>query len=70
VTQAHIHFWAESHGGSIVVWLCETAAACSAEWRVAAVTPTCPQAGVVTGTITPAQVLTATGQGLNAGEFD
>ena len=26
--------------------------------------------GTVTGTIVPAQVLTATGQGINAGEFD
>jgi hypothetical protein len=29
-----------------------------------------PRASTVTGTITPAQVLTATGQGIDTGEFD
>jgi hypothetical protein len=69
VSQAHIHFGQNHTVGGIVVWLCETEGT-PAPADVAAATPTCPQAGVVTGTITPAQVLTATGQGLNAGEFD
>jgi hypothetical protein len=69
VTQSHIHFGQNHTVGGIVVWLCETESS-PAPASVAAATPTCPPAGVVTGTITPAQVLTATGQGLNAGEFD
>jgi len=37
---------------------------------VAGVTPMCPQEGTVSGTIGPDQVLTVTGQGIAAGEFD
>ena len=39
---------------------------------VADLTPLCggPRANTVSGTITPAQVLTTTGQGIDAGEFD
>jgi hypothetical protein len=37
---------------------------------VSALTPACPQEGTVTGTITPAQVLEAVGQGIAAGEFE
>jgi hypothetical protein len=69
VTQAHIHFGQNHTVGGIVVWLCETASS-PAPAEVADATPTCPPSGVVTGTITPAQVLTAAGQGLNAGEYD
>jgi hypothetical protein len=73
VTQAHIHFGQRHTVGGIVVWLCQTPAGSAgntpAPAAVAAATPVCPQEGTVEGTITPAQVLTATGQGLNAGEF-
>jgi hypothetical protein len=69
VTQAHIHFGQNHTVGGIVVWLCETAAS-PAPAVVADATPTCPQAGVVTGTITPSQVLAAANQGIDAGEFD
>ncbi len=70
VTQAHIHFGQRHTVGAIVVWLCQTAGT-PAPAAVAAVTPFCPTpGGTVTGTITPAQVLTATGQGINTGEFD
>jgi hypothetical protein len=69
VTQAHIHFGQRHTVGGIVVWLCETATN-PAPAEVADATPTCPAAGTVTGTIKPAQVLTATGQGIDAGEFD
>ena len=70
VTQAHIHFGQPFTVGGIVVWLCQTAGT-PAPAAVAAVTPFCPTpGGTVTGTITPAQVLTATGQGIDAGEFD
>jgi hypothetical protein len=69
VTQGHIHFGQRHTVGGIVVWLCQTAGT-PAPAAVAASTPFCPAEGTVTGTITPAQVLTATGQGLEAGEFD
>ena len=71
VTQSHIHFGQRRTVGAIVVWLCQTAGT-PAPAAVAAVTPLCggPRANTVTGTITPAQVLTATGQGIDAGEFD
>jgi hypothetical protein len=52
-----------------VVWLCQTAAV-PAPGNVSTVTPICPQSGTVTGTITPAQVLEAVGQGIAQGEFD
>ena len=71
VTQSHIHFGQRSTVGAVVVWLCQTAGT-PAPAAVAAATPLCggPRANTVTGTITPAQVLTATGQGIDAGEFD
>jgi CHRD domain len=69
VTQGHIHFGQQHTVGGIVVWLCQTEGT-PAPPEVADLTPMCPGEGTVTGTITPAQVLTATGQGLNAEEFD
>ena len=69
VSQAHIHFGQHHTVGGIVVWLCETLGT-PAPPAVADLTPLCPEEGVVTGSITPAQVLSATGQGLDAGEFD
>jgi hypothetical protein len=71
VTQAHIHFGQRHTVGNIVVWLCQTTLA-PAPATVSALTPPCPgpTQGRVTGTITPAQVLEAVGQGIAAGEFD
>jgi hypothetical protein len=69
VTQAHIHFGQRHTVGAIVIWLCQTPGT-PAPAAVAALTPFCPAAGTVTGTIVPAQVLTALGQGIDAGEFD
>ena len=71
VTQSHIHFGQRHTVGGIVVWLCQTAGT-PALAAVAGVTPMCggPRASTVTGMITPAQVLTATGQGIESGEFD
>lgn len=71
VTQSHIHFGQRHTVGAIVVWLCQTAGT-PAPAAVAGATPMCggPRASTVTGTITAAQVLTATGQGIDAGEFD
>lgn len=70
VTQAHIHFGQRHTVGGIVVWLCQAVARAPA--AVAALTPECggPRANTVTGTITPAQVLDVTGQGIAAGEFE
>ena len=67
VTQAHIHFGQRHTAGGIVVWLCQ-----AVNRSPVANTPECggPRANTVTGTITPDQVITATGQGINAGEFD
>jgi hypothetical protein len=69
VTQSHIHFGQRHTVGGIVVWLCQTAGT-PAPAAVANLTPTCPESGTVTGTITPAQVLTVTGQGIDAGQFE
>jgi hypothetical protein len=70
VTQSHIHFGQRRTVGAIVVWLCQTPGT-PAPAAVAALTPLCPTPeGTVTGTIVPAQVLTATGQGIDTGEFD
>ncbi len=69
VTQAHIHFGQQHTVGGIVVWLCQTAGT-PAPPAVAALTPFCPSEGTVKGTITPAQVLEAAGQGLAAMEFE
>lgn len=70
VTQAHIHFGQRHTVGGIVVWLCQTVGT-PAPATVAALTPFCPEPeGTVEGTITPAQVLAQTAQGIEAGEFD
>ena len=71
ITQAHIHFGQQHTVGGIVVWLCQTTGT-PAPAAVSSATPACSGArsGIVTGTIAPAQVLTVTGQGINAGEYD
>ena len=71
VTQGHIHFGQRHTVGGIVVWLCQTPGT-PAPATVAALTPFCPgpREGTVEGTITPAQVLAQTAQGIAAEEFD
>jgi hypothetical protein len=71
VTQAHIHFGQRHTVGGIVVWLCQTPLA-PAPASVAPLTPQCPgpHDGTVKGTIAPAQVLEAVGQGIAPGEFE
>jgi CHRD domain len=75
VTQAHIHFGQRHTVAGIVVSLCQTPLGSVGNTpapeavHAVDVTPVCPQEGTVEGTITPAQVLAATGQGLNTGEF-
>jgi hypothetical protein len=66
VTQAHIHFAQRSVSAGISAWLCETATNPSPS----ASTPTCPQSGTVTGTITPLEVVGPAGQGIAPGEFE
>ena len=70
VTQAHIHFGQRHTTGGIVVWLCQTQGV-MAPGNLSATTPFCPAPGTpVSGTITPADVLEAVGQGIAAGEFE
>ena len=52
IQQAHIHFAQVAVNGPIIIWLCGTAALPGP-----AGTPTCPQSGSVSGTITSSQVL-------------
>jgi hypothetical protein len=63
VTQAHLHFGQLSVNGGVSVFLCTNLG------NGPAGTQTCPDAGVVTGTITPADVVGPAGQGIAAGEF-
>jgi CHRD domain len=65
VTQAHIHFAQQGVNGAIVVWLCG-----SATNPGPAGTPTCPAGGgTVTRTVTAADVVAVTAQGVAAGDF-
>jgi hypothetical protein len=66
VRQSHIHFGQRSVNAGISAWLCETATNPSPS----ASTPSCPASGTVTGTITAAEVIGPTGQGIAPGEFD
>ncbi len=68
VTQGHIHVGQRRVAGGISVWLCQTALV-PAPLSVAALTPTCPASGKVTGTLTAANVIGPAGQGIAAGEF-
>jgi CHRD domain len=63
VQQAHIHFGQRSVNGGVAVFLCSNLG------NGPAGTAVCPDAGEVTGTITAAQVVGPTGQGIAPGEF-
>jgi hypothetical protein len=65
VRQAHIHFAQKSVNGPIVVWLCGTTPSNPGP----AGTPTCPQSGSVSGTISSEDVLPSPTQQLAAGEI-
>lgn len=65
VRQAHIHFGQRKVNGGIMVFLCQT----SFNPDPTGLAPTCLQSGVVTGTLTAANVIGPSGQGVDAGEF-
>ncbi len=65
VTQSHIHFGKRDVAGGVIVFLCGTATNPGP-----AGTPTCPQSGTVSGTITAANVIGPVPQGISAGDFD
>ena len=63
VTQAHIHLGARAINGGIIAFLCSNLG------NGPAGTPACPAEGSVSGTITPAQVVGPTAQGIAPAEF-
>jgi hypothetical protein len=66
VTQSHIHFGRPGTTGGIAVWLCQGTVAGPAG------TPLCmgARSGGASGTITPANIIGPTGQGIAAGEWE
>jgi hypothetical protein len=69
VTQSHIHVGQAGVNGGISIWLCQTGTN-PAPASVAALTPFCPAAGTVTGTVGAANVIGPTSQLVTAGELD
>jgi CHRD domain len=68
VTQAHIHFGARATSGGISVWLCANNPPIT---TAPAGTQACPtREGTISGTITPANVVGPSGQGIAANEFE
>jgi hypothetical protein len=64
VTQAHIHFGSASQVGGVSAFLCSNLG------NGPAGTQACPASGTITGTITPANIIGPTAQGIAPGEFD
>jgi len=67
VQQAHIHVGQRSVNGGISVWLCSNLASPPTP---AGTQPCPPPPATITGTITPANVVGPTAQGVAPGEFD
>lgn len=67
VTQAHIHLGQEDVNGGISVWLCSNLASPPTP---AGVQPCPSPGGTIFGTITPANVVGPTAQGIAPGEFN
>lgn len=65
VQQAHIHFGQRHTAGGVSVFLCSNLAP-----PPGPTPPPCPESGAVTGTITAANVIGPTSQGISPGEFD
>ena len=72
VTQAHIHLGQRDVNGGISVWLCGNPTAGPPPINPPPGTQTCPltNPATISGTVTAAQVVGPTGQGIAAGEFD
>jgi len=66
VRQAHIHFGQHSVNGGVMVYLCQT----TFNPDPTGLAPTCVQSGSVSGTLTAANVIGPSGQGVDAAEFD
>jgi hypothetical protein len=66
VTQGHIHVASPGVNGSIIIWLCQVGSN-----DPTGLSPQCPQAGTVTGTISAANVIAGSmaSQQLNANDF-
>jgi len=71
VTQAHIHIAQKNVNGGITLWLCQTPAVAANVPPAASNAPQCPgpNAGTVSGTLTPANVIGIATQGVPAGSF-
>ena len=65
VRQAHIHLGQPSVSGGVMLFLCQT----TFNPDPTGLAPTCVQDGSVSGTITAANVIGPTGQGVDAAEF-
>lgn len=65
VRQGHIHFGQMGVNGGIMVWICQT----TFNADPTGLAPTCLQSGTMTGTLTSANVIGPTGQGVDAAEF-
>jgi hypothetical protein len=65
VQQAHIHFGKRAVNGGVTVFLCGTAVSPGP-----AGTPTCPQSGTVSRTVSAADILAPGTQGIEAGNFE
>jgi hypothetical protein len=67
VTQGHIHFGQKGVNGGISIWLCGTATNPGPTG-----TPSCggPRSGMVSRTVSAADVIGPSGQGIDAGEFE
>ena len=64
VTQSHIHFGKRAVNGGVSVFLCGTAVSPGP-----AGTPTCPADGTVSRTVTAADIIGPTGQGIEPASF-
>ena len=65
VRQAHIHLGQMDVNGGVMVFLCQT----TFNTDPTGLAPTCVQDGSVSGTLTAANVIGPTGQGVDAAEF-
>jgi hypothetical protein len=65
VRQAHIHLGQTDVNGGVMVFLCQT----TFNTDPTGLAPTCVQDGSVSGTITAANIIGPTGQGVDAAEF-